>query len=153
MTYKEYRSNRQAEFNSIPKFYAFNKKQFDEELSKRNATCEEVVCINHSFYMLKKDRPLLDAYIRNARLSELMKNKEFAIGAFLYEMQNCEYQFNCYQGNFDVLSNFTEGHKLTYDQNDDYDEYLKQMGHPEWHSWYEEARSKFRQIAIKNNWY
>lgn len=54
-----------------------------------------------------------------------MKDKDFAISAFEYEMRNHEYAIN-WQGAYDVCSCF--GH-CRYGENKGYTDYLKEIGY------------------------
>ena len=45
MTYEEYKTKRQKEFNELPIFYAFSDKQFIEQMEKRGLTIADTVKI------------------------------------------------------------------------------------------------------------
>ena len=153
MTYEQFIDKRQAEFDKLPIFYAFDIKQFTAQLEMRNAKISDVCSIGHGGYCLKKDKDIVLAFLNAPdELPELMKDEEFAIDAFYYEMSNHEYQINHYQGNWDVLNCFADK-ELKYIDADDYHVYLNEMGHPEWLPIYEKARKKYLDDCDKNNWY
>lgn len=153
MTYEQYINNRQAEFNALPIFFAFGQKQLDDALAARKATIEDIVSIGQGGFVLKKDLKKVHYWLdKPNEIPELMKDRDFAIGAFYYEMRNHEYQINHYQGNWDVLNCFAEK-ELKYRDDDDWHEYLKEMGHPEWETTYKFARTKYLNDCNRNNWY
>ena len=77
-----------------------------------------------------------------------MKDAEFAIGAFVYEMQNHEYAINRYQGDYDVLSCFCDN-ELEFGDRKDYKDYLTEDGHEEWIALYKEARQKYFELELE----
>ena len=71
-----------------------------------------------------------------------MKEHDFAVSAFLYEMQNHEYAINLYQRDFDVCNCFCEI-EPEFGDNKDYKDYLRESGHEDWIEPYQEARQKY----------
>lgn len=151
MTYEEYKDIKQKEVNELPLHFAFGQKQLDEQLKKLNATIDDIYGLGFAggFY-LKKDAPIIRAYFcKEDQLPELMNDYEFAVGAFLYEMNNHEYFIN-YQGDWDVCSCFTKK-EPEFEEEKTYVDYLKEAGHEEWIPAYVEARNKHFQMA--EEWY
>lgn len=133
-TYKQYKDQRQAEYNRLDIFYiiAFSDKKLEEnwekEAQKRGYStvdelCKNVYSLGNGAYIPKSEAPKLDEWVKNDKLNELMQDPEFAESAFLYEMQNHEYCIN-WQGNYDVLSCFGE---IKYVDSDNPKEYMKQL--------------------------
>lgn len=152
MNYKEYRDQRQSEFNSIPMFFAFSNEQFDmgmEKLGIKNI--KDVRSIGGGGYIHKDTIPMLIEFNKSDRIDELMKDPEFAEDAIYYEMGNHEYHINHYQGNWDVCSCFGD---VEYNELDDPDEYFRQLGwEPQTIEAYERARKRFLKAADENDWY
>ena len=121
MTYQEYKDNKQAEFNALPIFFAFGMEQFKGCMEERGLTendVDKVYSIGSGGYYLKKDADVVRAYFnREDELPELMKEYDFAFGAFYYEMCNHEYCINL-QRYWDVCSCFCDKELPFYD--DDY---------------------------------
>ena len=95
-SYTELKRTHQEEVNNFPMFFAFNKKQFEEGLEKLNASKNnKVVSIGMGGYMLKSDLPRFRAMLaeHEEKLSEAMKEFNFAVDMFEYELCNHEY---CY---------------------------------------------------------
>ena len=141
MTYKEYRDKSQKEFNALPIFWAFSMKQFEEEMNKRGLTKSDTDKIykfgNGGFYLKSDAQTIKDYFNKPSELEELMKNKDFVLEAFNYEMDNHEYAINHYQGDWDVLSCFWNP---VWDDNKTYKEYLTELGHEDLIPLYEQAR-------------
>lgn len=96
------------ELSNFPIAYAFDEKQVEQALKKLGATREEVVTVfGHGDIVKKEDAPkFLQMLKRHAdEIRELIKDKDIAYGAFLYEMDNHEYCIN-YDGDGDVLGCF-----------------------------------------------
>lgn len=134
ITYKQYKDQRQAEYNRLDIFYivAFSDKRLKErrkeEAEKRGyATANELIDNVYSLgcgaYIPKSEVSKLDEWVKNDKLNELMQDPEFAEDAFLYEMKNHEYDIN-WQGNYDVFSCFD---KVKYVESDNPKEYIKQL--------------------------
>lgn len=110
ITYEEYKSARQKSFNELPVYFAFSDEQFNEVLEKTGASGPEDfygLGIGGGFF-LKKDRELIHAWVNGNCLDELMRDYEFAKGAFRYEMNNHEYFINTYQADWDTMSCFID---------------------------------------------
>ena len=93
MMYREFKEMKQKEFNALPTMFAFSMKQLEEQLNKFGATKDEIVSLGAGMFMRKKDVYLLDSWESKteAMEKELMKNDEFMLDAFLYELRNHEY--------------------------------------------------------------
>lgn len=153
MNYQEYREIKQKEVNELPLHFAFGQKQLDEKLKELNCTIDDVYGLGYAgaFY-LKKDAPIIRAYFsKEDQLPELMKDHDFAVDAFYYEMANHEYHIN-WQGDWDVCSCFT-GKEPKYGEEKTYVDYLTEAGHSEWIDAYREAKRKFLKMADENDWY
>ena len=154
ITYQQYRDARQKEVNDLPLFFAFSREQFEEELRKRNATEKDVYKLlgsSGAFY-LKKDAPILRAaFSKKNILPELMQDHDFAVDAFLYEMNNHEYAIN-WQADWDVCNCFCEK-ECIYGEDKTYVDYLKEAGHQDWIAAYKEAKRKHYKMAEENDWF
>lgn len=93
MMYREFKEMKQKEFNALPTMFAFSMKQLEEQLNKFGATKDEIVSLGAGMFMRKKDVYLLDSWEARteAMEKELMKNDDFVLDAFLYELRNHEY--------------------------------------------------------------
>lgn len=166
MTYKEYKDQRQAEFNALPIFWGFSNEQLQESMRKRwkaagrKGRCPKVenagkwlYSIGSGGYYFKFDAEPIRKYVNTPDpIDELLKDVDFAYSAFYYEMENHEYHINNYQGNWDVISCFAN---VDY-RNDDYnvDGYFKQTNWTEeTKAAYVKARSDFLKAAADNDWY
>lgn len=131
MTYQEYRQKKQEEFNALPLFFAFSDEQFKEAMEERGLTVNDTDKIYrlglNSFYLRSDSRKILDFVNKPDELSELMKDRDFAISAFRYEMDNHEYAINYYQGDWDVISCFTSK-RLEFSDDKNYKDYLYDAG-------------------------
>lgn len=148
MTYEEYRDAKQKEINELPLFFAFSNEQLEDHLKNRNATRADIYKLGDTggFY-LKKDAPVIRAaFSKKSELQELMKDHEFAVGAFLYEMNNHEYAINDYQGDWEVCCCFCEK-ECEFDDDKTYEEYLTEAGHSDWIPAYKEAMEKHYKLA------
>jgi hypothetical protein len=94
-------------------------------------------------YYLRSDSPIIRAYFKKDKddksLADLMKDHDFAVSAFRYEMDNHEYAINTYQGDWDVCNCFSKT-ELEYEEYKSYKEYLKEAGLADLIPCYEEAR-------------
>ena len=132
MTYKEYREQRQSEFNKLPVFFAFSNDQLERELNERGYTLDEAGEVLYRFgnggFYLKKDADIIRAFLEkdsDEELREIMKaDKEFAAEAIEYEMLNHEYPIN-WQGDWDVASCFGS---VEYGTDKYGEDYLKELG-------------------------
>lgn len=145
MTYAEYRKQEQEEYNKLPIFWAFSKEQFKQAMEERGLTENDTdkiyrfSSLTGGFY-LKTDAPIIKAYFeRPDRLTELLKNEEFVLEAFNYEMDNHEYAINHYQGDYDVLSCFF---KCNWGEEKNYADYLTEAKHEELIPLYQQARKE-----------
>lgn len=133
MTYTEYKDARQQEFNKLPIFYAFDKKQMEEALAERGIKYEDAPkhiyrLSNTGGYYLKKDSEVVKAFFAkdaDAELRAMMEaDLDFARDAIEYEMFNHEYPIN-WQGDWDVASCFGN---VEYDDCKYAEDYLKELG-------------------------
>lgn len=97
------------EIEEFPIAYAFDEKQLAEALEKLGATKEECTSIyGHGDIVKKEDAPrfvqMLKRHTKEVQ-DALLSDKDFALAAFLYEMDNHEYAIN-YSGDEDVLGCF-----------------------------------------------
>lgn len=154
--YEDYRAKTQKEFNALPIFFAFSDKQFKVAMEARGlkeTDTDKIYRLGDGFggFYLKSDADIIRNYINKPdELPDLMKNKDFAISAFLYEMRNHEYAING-QGAYDVCSCF--GH-CRYGENKGYTDYLKEIGYSDdIITCYKEARKQYYRLAEENEWY
>lgn len=149
MTYEEWKDTKQKEFDALPLFFAFNDQQFKEAMEERGLTendTDKIYKLGYGGFYLRTDaQKIRDFILKPDELPELMKDHDFAVSAFLYEMKNHEYAINRYQRDFDVCSCFTE-HEPEFKDNKDYKDYLQEAGHEEWIELYEEAREKYYEL-------
>jgi len=144
MNYKDYVAKKQKEYDDLPIFYAFSNEQFKNAMEERGLTeqdTDKVISLGIAGgFFLKKDRPIIDAYFQKKDvLPELMKDRDFAIEAFRYEMGNHEYFIN-WQADWDVCSCFGS---CEYDESKTGGDYLREEGYPEEVvEWYYEARAQ-----------
>lgn len=102
--YKQYKKNRQEDFNKLPIYWAFGEQQFKELLQKLKLQdtpedLKKLVNIGCGGLMLKSDLPLLknhnQTFSKEVLLFWLTHNFKFAYSAFKYEMSNHEYYYTC----------------------------------------------------------
>ena len=153
MTYKEYTRNRQKEFDALPIFFAFSNEQFEQGMNERGLTVKDtdkIYRLGHSggFY-LKADADKIRKWLDNDTLDDLMKDEGFAVDAFLYEMNNHEYQIN-WQGDWDVVNCFF---KVEYGDEKDYADYLNEAGHSELITAFAKAKHEHFRLAEENDWF
>lgn len=93
MMYREFKEMKQKEFNALPTMFAFSKKQLEDQIKKLNTNKSEIVNLGYGMFMRKKDLYLLYAFEGKyeAMEKELMKNDDYLLDAFLYELRNHEY--------------------------------------------------------------
>lgn len=111
--YLDLQKKQKEELAAFPIAYAFNAKQLEETLEKLGATKDECVTyMGHGDIMKKSDAPAFTALLERhlAELREALKDEEFAVAAFLYEMYNHEYAIN-YDGDAEVLAAFAMDEK------------------------------------------
>lgn len=154
MTYQEYTTQRQQEFNKLPIFFAFSNDQFREGMEKLGLTendTDKIYKLGMGGFYRKADAHLVRAWVEADRIDELMKDYEFCKSAVYYEMCNHEYSIN-WQADFDVMSCFA---KIDYyDGLDELQNYWEQAG------WNEEqckaylaARREYYRQAEENDWF
>lgn len=108
--YLELKERQQKEINEFPVAYAFDEKQLTEALKKLgvNDISECVTVCELGDIMKKEDAPrfveMLKRHTKEVQ-DALVADKDFALEAFLYEMDNHEYAIN-YDGDGDVLGCF-----------------------------------------------
>lgn len=128
MKYEEYLKERKSKLDTLPIFFAFSDKQFDDEMKKRGLSgkdTKKVFSLGNGGYYLRSDAQIIrDFFNQKDELPELMKDREFAEGAFLYEMFNHEFAINM-QGAWEVCECFGE---CEYQECKTGPEYLKEMG-------------------------
>ena len=108
-SYQEVKDRQQKEVNEFPIAYAFNDQQLKEALEKLGATKEECVTVfGHGDIVKRENAPKFIAMLKRHTKEVkdmLIADVDFAIAAFLYEMNNHEYCIN-YDGDGDVLGCF-----------------------------------------------
>ena len=150
ITYVQYKQQRQDEFNALPIFFAFSNKQFEDAMKERGLTVNDTDKIYRlgrtgGFY-LRSDAHIIKAYYEKPdQLPELMKDHDFAVSAFRYEMDNHEYAIN-YQGDWDVVSCFASS-ALEFSESKTYVDYLKEAGSEDLISAYQDARRSHMKAA------
>lgn len=143
--YINYQKGRQQSFDEWCEknaFFAFNQEQFDEGMRSLGLDPSDHSAIRHygygMYYLASAELPKKD----DRPLNELMKDEDFAVGAFYYEMSNHEYAINL-QGDWDVCSCFTDA-EPEYGSCKDYADYLAEGGYgPEVIGYYKDARIKY----------
>ena len=106
--YEELKDRQREEFNNFPIAYAFSDEQLVRALEKLGAKKEECVSVfGHGDIVKKEDAPKLLAMMKrhDQEVAEAMKDYDFAVGGFLYEMNNHEYCIN-WEGDENVLGCF-----------------------------------------------
>ena len=150
ITYTQYKQQRQDEFNALPIFFAFSNKQFEDAMKERGLTVNDTDKIYRlgrtgGFY-LRSDAHLIKAYYEKPdQLPELMKDHDFAVSAFRYEMDNHEYAIN-YQGDWDVVGCFSSV-PLNFAEDKNYVDYLKEAGLENLVTAFQEARKAHMKAA------
>ena len=150
MNYSQYKKQRKEEFDNLPIFFAFSKEQFKQEMEKRGLSendVDKIYRLGEGFgaYYLKSDAQIIrDFYDKPDKLDELMKDHDFAVSAFYSELWNHEYDYNVYQGDWDVCSCFGS---CQFESSKNYRDYLKEIGYPdECGDWFEEAKNKYYKV-------
>lgn len=152
MTYLEYKEQEQKEFEALPIFFAFGIEQFRQKMEERGLTendTDKIYRLGHTGgYYLRTDAPIIKEYFDRERtpLDELMKDHDFAVSAFRYEMDNHEYAINYYQGDWEVVGCFAK-RGLEFGDDKDYKDYLREAGMEELIPWYQEARASHYKAA------
>lgn len=151
-TYDEYKAERQRKFNELPVYFAFSDKQFNEVLEKTGASGPEDfygLGVGGGFF-LKSDADKIHAFIdEKPELDELMKDYDFAKGAFPSEMANHEYHINM-QADWDVINCFTDVDYYEAEEKG----YLALTGwEPQTKQAYLDARKEFYQMCDEKDWW
>lgn len=152
MTYQEYKDAEQKKVNDLPIFFAFSDDQFRRAMEERGLTMDDTDKIYRlgdtgGFY-LKTDSDKIKAYFnKEDKLPELMKDHDFAVSAFRYEMDNHEYAIN-WQGDWDVCSCFC---RCKYGEEKTYRDYLTEAGMSDLIPAYYEAKKQHMKSA--EEWY
>ena len=96
--YIEFKERQQAEMNALPIHFAFGDRQLKEKADELGfATIDELIenvtGIGAGGFVLKKDLDLvLDTFKRHSlEMDEALKNDDFVLDAFEYELGNHEY--------------------------------------------------------------
>ena len=106
--YLKLQKKQRKDLEEFPIAYAFNEEQLKQALEKLGAKKEECVTLyNCGDVMKKTDVPAFKEMMKRHReeIYELLKDKQAAEEAFLYEMDNHEYSIN-WSGDEDVFSCF-----------------------------------------------
>ena len=146
MTYQEYKKNKQQAVNELPIFFAFSNEQFEKEMNKRGLTVNDTDKIyklpgNLGGFYLRKDAQIIkDFFMKKDELEDLMKDHDFAVSAFKYEMDNHEYAINTYQGDWEVVGVFSQK-PLEFADDKNYKDYLIEADMEDLIPWYQEART------------
>lgn len=144
MKYVELTKKHQKEVNALPIMYAFSRKQFENGMKEKlglepNETDKIYKLGNTGGFYKKTDAPLLkEVFDRHAlELQEAMKDDEFVLDMFEYEMRNHEFQYS--------LDDEEVVNACGLDIDDFKDERL-------W-SLYKQAKKHYLELCSKNNWY
>ena len=154
MTYQEYKDKAQKEFDELPIFFAFGREQFKAAMEARGLTENDTDKIyrlgDSGGYYLRSDAPIIRAFFEKDKndktLDELMKDHDFAVSAFRYEMDNHEYAINYYQGDWEVVGCFSKK-PLEFSDDKNYKDYLYDAGMEDLIPWYQEARNSHFKAA------
>lgn len=154
-TYEQYKNERQAEFNALPIKWAYSQEQFVkamEELGVTEKDIDKIYKIGSNGFYLRSDSDKIKAFInRPDPLKELMKDYDFMVDAFYYELCNHEYAYNTYQGDWDTCSCFGD---CEYKEYKTYKDYLTEMGYGEdTIRAYKEAVNKYYRACDENGWW
>lgn len=144
MTYAEYTAQKTQEISELPLFWAFSTEQLEKALAERGATIDDVMRIDScGTLVLKKDWETVKAYLSQPPIiDELMRDHDFAVEAFSYELRNYEYCYNLYQGDWDVINGIF-GNVEWLGDDAEYFEYLTAIGHKECIPYFEEALREY----------
>ena len=94
MKYEEYLKRRNEKFNKLPMRFAFNKEQLEEVKKELNASLEnKLTYLGSGTFILSKDVHLLEECEESVEkeFKEEMKNYDFVLEAFNYELANHEF--------------------------------------------------------------
>ena len=156
MTYQDHKNAQQKEVNDLPLKWAFGRDQFKEMMNEWGLTendTDKIYSLGAGGYFLKKDEAIIKAFFtKPSELPKLMRDKEFAIEAFKYEMGNHEYQIN-WQGDWDVCNCFSTK-ELKYEDSKTYKEYLAEAKYPKYViEFFTEARRDYLKWCDENDNY
>lgn len=96
MKYRDFKKKCCDRVNKLPIFYAFNYSQLDSILEENNLSKKDICSLSGGAFIKNSDKGLVEDLfnsISNERI-ELMKNDDFVIDMFKYEMSNYEYVLN-----------------------------------------------------------
>lgn len=157
--YTDYKRGREEAINAFLEkyaFFAFNNEQLEEGLQRFKteiAAGDKMVRFMVGCFVLKSKFNEFYELVekRGETLKELMRNPDFAGGAFLYEIANHEYMIN-WQADFDVCSCFGD---IEYQDSKDYHDYLNELGYTDQaiHDAYRDAVMQHAKEAEENDWY
>lgn len=147
MTYQQYLKKREKEMNELPLFFAFSNKQLEDELVKRGLTMNDTDKIyklgdTGGFYLKSDADKIREYFNKKDELEDLMKDYDFAVSAFEYEMDNHEYAIN-YQGDWDVCSCFCK--HCEWEEYKDGETYLREGG------WDEQTVKAYQEARRRHN--
>ena len=93
-TYKQMKKRHQEEFSKLPMAAAFNADQLEEGKKKLGITDDSEICsLGYGAFTRKSDKHLFDEQFEKAEkeLQDAMKDFDFCVGMFEYELGNHEY--------------------------------------------------------------
>ncbi|GGF91463.1 MULTISPECIES: DUF7659 family protein [Cysteiniphilum] len=96
MNYQDLMQKHRNELDSIPMAYAFSKSQLNVALDALDAKLNEVVSFGFGGIVKKTDQKALAGLFKRHEheKNENMKEYEFALSAFIYELDNHEYVYS-----------------------------------------------------------
>ena len=141
-TYKELKNKHQKEFEKLPIMFAYGKEQFEEGMKKLGLEPNETdkICsLGNGGFIKKIDIPKLKEWNNNTikDMKEPMKDDDFVLEMFEYEMENHEYQYS--RDDEEVVN------ACDLDIDDLQDERL-------W-SLYKQAKKKYLHLCAENDWF
>lgn len=98
-TYAQMKKRHQDEVNALPLMFAFSNDQFDDGCRKLGVTDpkSELYSLGGTggFYRRSDDELVSGTFLRHkVEFAKAMKDSDFAIGAFSYEIANIEYDYS-----------------------------------------------------------
>lgn len=98
MNYAEFKQKTREELNNLPLIFAFSEEQVNEAISQLSAKLnpdESIVYIGYGGYCRESDQHLMPEMAKRhkAELTQLMQDFDFAVSAFIYELNNHEYTY------------------------------------------------------------
>lgn len=153
MTYEAWKEGKQHAFDELPIHWAFSDEQFADLCDKLGARgAEDFARFPLGGFYLKKEQPAIDDWYASQdpnELDELLKDYDWAKGAFLHEMGNHEYHIN-WQADYDVISCFVA---IDY-RKAEREGYLEQTGwEPQTKRAYLDAQREFYRRCDENGWW